>query len=103
MHDLVVALFELAINVDVLDVKAGEVLKNFVVGPRLDVLKPLLDCIQIKNSARHRKEKEFQLITNMDKHQSGPPGTYLGSEPVEEIVHDPFTLDMEIVSAIRLI
>jgi hypothetical protein len=49
------------------------------------------------------KEKEFQLITNMDKHQSGPPGTYLGSEPVEEIVHDPFTLDMEIVSAIRLI
>lgn len=51
MHDLVVALFELAINVDVLDVKAGEVLKNFVVGPRLDVLKPLLDCIQIKNSA----------------------------------------------------
>lgn len=38
VHDLVVALLELAINVDVLDVKAGEVLENFVVGPRLDVL-----------------------------------------------------------------
>lgn len=38
VHDLVVALLELAINVDVLDVEAGEVLENFVVGPRLDVL-----------------------------------------------------------------
>lgn len=49
------------------------------------------------------KEKEFLLTKMMDTHQSGPAGTYLGSEPVEEIVHDPFTLDMEIVSAIRLI
>jgi len=32
---------------------------------------------------------------------SGPH--FKGSEPVEEIVHDPFTLDMEIVSAICLI
>ena len=38
VHDLVVALLELAINVDVLDVEAGEVLENFVVGPRLNVL-----------------------------------------------------------------
>jgi len=51
VHDLVVALLELAININVLDVEAGEMLENFVVGPRLDVLKPLLDCIQIKNSA----------------------------------------------------
>jgi hypothetical protein len=49
------------------------------------------------------KEKEFLLTKMLDDHQSGPSGTYLGSEPVEEIVHDPFTLDMEIVSAIRLI
>ena len=38
MYDLVVALLELAINVDVLDVEAGEVLENFIVGPRLNVL-----------------------------------------------------------------
>ena len=44
------------------------------------------------------------MITSyLNEHQSGPAGTYLGSDPVEEIVHDPFTLDMEIVSAIRLI
>ena len=47
------------------------------------------------------KEKEFILDKIMDKHLSGP--NYKGSDPVEEIVHDPFTLDMEIVSAIRLI
>ena len=49
------------------------------------------------------KEKEFLVTRLLDDHQSGPIGTYKGSEPVEEIVHDPFTLDMEIVSAIRLI
>ena len=38
VYDLVVALLELAINVDVLDVEAGEVLENFIVGPRLNVL-----------------------------------------------------------------
>jgi hypothetical protein len=38
MHDLVVALLELAINVDVLDVETGEVLENFIVGPRFNVL-----------------------------------------------------------------
>jgi hypothetical protein len=37
----------------------------------------------------------------MDAHNSG--AYYKGSEPMEEIVHDPFTLDMEIVSAICLI
>lgn len=51
MHDLVETLLEFAINVDVLDVETGEMLENFIVGPRLDVLKPLLDYIQIKNSA----------------------------------------------------
>jgi hypothetical protein len=30
--------------------------------------------------------------------------THVGTaEPEEEIVHDPFTLDMDIISAIRLI
>lgn len=47
------------------------------------------------------KEKEFLLDKIMDAHISGPH--YKGSEPIEEIVHDPFTLDMEIVSAICLI
>lgn len=47
------------------------------------------------------KEKEFLLDKIMDAHISGP--SYRGSEPIEEIVHDPFTLDMEIVSAICLI
>jgi len=47
------------------------------------------------------KEKEFLIDKIMDTHLSGPH--YKGSEPVEEIVHDPFTLDMEIVSAICLI
>lgn len=37
MHDLVVTLLEFAINVNVLDVEAGQMLKNFVVGPRLDI------------------------------------------------------------------
>lgn len=46
-------------------------------------------------------EKEFLLDKIMDAHISGP--NYRGSEPIEEIVHDPFTLDMEIVSAICLI
>lgn len=43
-------------------------------------------------------EKEFMLDKIMDTHNSGP--NYKGSVPMEEIVHDPFTLDMEIVSAI---
>jgi hypothetical protein len=47
------------------------------------------------------KEKEFIIDKIMDTHLSGP--NYKGSEPMEEIVHDPFTLDMEIVSAICLI
>lgn len=38
VHDLVVTLFELAIDVDVLDVQARVVLEDFVVGPRFDVL-----------------------------------------------------------------
>jgi len=38
MHNLVVALLELAINVDVFDVEAGEMLENFIIGPRFDVL-----------------------------------------------------------------
>jgi len=38
VHDLVVTLFELAINVDVLDVQARVVLEDFVVGPGFDVL-----------------------------------------------------------------
>jgi len=46
-------------------------------------------------------EKEFLINTIMDTHNSGQ--FYKGSEPIEEIVHDPFTLDMEIVSAICLI
>ena len=41
MHYLVVALLELAINVNILDVEAGEVLENFVVGPRFNVLKEI--------------------------------------------------------------
>lgn len=44
------------------------------------------------------REKEFMIDKNMDKHNSG--ANYKGSDPIEEIVHDPFTLDMEIVSAI---
>lgn len=39
MHYLVVALLELAINVNILDVEAGEMLENFIVGPRFNVLK----------------------------------------------------------------
>ncbi len=45
---------------------------------------------------RSVKEKEFLIDKILEQaHQS--------SEPEVEIVHDPFTLDMEIVSAIRLI
>lgn len=46
-------------------------------------------------------EKAFMLDKIMDAHLTGP--NYKGSDPIEEIVHDPFTLDMEIVSAICLI
>jgi len=46
-------------------------------------------------------EKEFLVDKIMDTHLSGP--NYKGSDPIEEIVHDPFTLDMEIVSAICII
>jgi len=54
-----------------------------------------------KPEPKSMKEKEFLINKIMDTHLSGPH--YKGSEPVEEIVHDPFTLDMEIVSAICLI
>lgn len=56
---------------------------------------------EAKEEPKTMKEKEFLLDKIMDTHVSGPG--YKGSEPVEEIVHDPFTLDMEIVSAICLI
>ena len=46
-------------------------------------------------------EKEFLVDKIMDAHLSGP--NYKGSDPIEEIVHDPFTLDMEITAAICLI
>lgn len=46
-------------------------------------------------------EKEFLVDKIMDHHLSGP--NFKGSDPIEEIVHDPFTLDMEIVSAICFI
>lgn len=39
VHHLVVAGFQLAVNVDVLDVQTGEVLENFIVRPVLNVLK----------------------------------------------------------------
>ena len=45
-------------------------------------------------------EKEFRINKIMDTHLSGP--SYRGSEPVDEVVHNPFDLDMEIVSAICL-
>lgn len=54
-----------------------------------------------KPEPKSMKEKEFLLDKIMDAHISGPH--YKGSEPIEEIVNDPFTLDMEIVSAICLI
>jgi len=54
-----------------------------------------------KPEPKSMKEKEFLIDKIMDTHLSG--AHYKGSEPVEEIVHDPFTLDMEIVSAICLI
>lgn len=47
------------------------------------------------------KEKEFLVNKLMDEHNSGP--NYMGSEPIEEIGLDPFSLDMEIVSAICVI
>ena len=54
-----------------------------------------------KPEPKSMKEKEFMLDKIMDTHLSGP--NFKGSEPMDEIVHDPFTLDMEIVSAICLI
>ena len=54
-----------------------------------------------KEEPKSMKEKEFIIDKIMDAHNSG--AYYKGSEPMEEIVHDPFTLDMEIVSAICLI
>ena len=56
---------------------------------------------EVKPEPKTMKEKEFLLDKIMDTLNSGP--NYRGSEPVEEVVHDPFTLDMEIVSAICLI
>ncbi len=49
------------------------------------------------------KEKEFQVNKIMDEFNSGPNNIYMGSEPMEEISENPFSLDMEIVSAILLI
>lgn len=46
-------------------------------------------------------EKQFLINKIMDTHLSGP--NYKGSEPIEEIVHDPIQLDMDIVTAICLI
>lgn len=59
------------------------------------------DDDEVKPEPKTMKEKEFIIDKIMDTHLSGP--NYKGSEPMEEIVHDPFTLDMEIVSAICLI
>jgi hypothetical protein len=56
---------------------------------------------EVKEEPKSMKEKEFMLDKIMDTHLSGP--NYKGSDPIEEIVHDPFNLDMEIVSAICLI
>jgi hypothetical protein len=51
---------------------------------------------EVEKEPRSVKEKEFLLDKILEQaHQS--------AEPEVEIVHDPFTLDMEIVSAIRLI
>lgn len=49
------------------------------------------------------KEKEFQVNKIMDEFNSGPNNIFMGSEPMEEIGENPFSLDMEIVSAILLI
>ncbi len=49
------------------------------------------------------KEKEFQVNKIMDEYNSGPNNIYMGSESMEEIGENPFSLDMEIVSAILLI
>jgi hypothetical protein len=38
MHNLVVAVLKLAVDIDVLDVEAGQVLEDFVVGPTFDIL-----------------------------------------------------------------
>ena len=51
---------------------------------------------EVPKEPRSVKEKEFLIDKILEQaHQS--------AEPEVEIVHDPFTLDMEIVSAIRLI
>ena len=51
---------------------------------------------EVEKEPRSVKEKDFLLDKILEQaHQS--------AEPEHEIVHDPFTLDMEIVSAIRLI
>jgi len=54
-----------------------------------------------KPEPKSMREKEFIVDKIMDTHNSYP--NFKGSEPIEEIVHDPFTLDMEIVSAICII
>ena len=54
-----------------------------------------------KPEPKSMKEQEFLVDKIMDAHLSGP--NYKGSDPIEEIVHDPFTLDMEITAAICLI
>lgn len=56
---------------------------------------------EVKPEPKSMREKEFLVDKIMDTHNSYP--NFKGSEPIEEIVHDPFTLDMEIVSAICII
>jgi len=46
MHDLIVALLKFAINVNVLDVETSQMLENFVVGPRLDILPHTITVIK---------------------------------------------------------
>jgi hypothetical protein len=39
MHDLVVAVLQLAVDINVLDVEASQVLEDFIVGPALNILR----------------------------------------------------------------
>jgi hypothetical protein len=71
-----------------------------------------------KKKKKNKKKKKKKSADDVEKKKEPPPmsldektklmdklqETYYGTaEPEEEIVHDPFTLDMDIVSAIRLI
>ena len=39
MHDLVVAVLQLAVDINVLDVEASQVLEDFIVRPALNILR----------------------------------------------------------------